>query len=615
MGAGESAGKTQILSEMLSTFLSGNPKLLALGALIICAFALVRLSQIRDSDGERLPPSFAAKSFFLLSHLLIYGLVVIACVFSPDILSQFPGADDFSPAFRAQIPLFSVVFIGFLFSLPQVKEIEKQYAIFLHSAQHRISDEDQLSHHLESCAFTPSDHEQRLNDVYLHQFNLYITNRDSGLIKLNSVEAWRKVNALLRRLREEDRAGRSTLTEKDRREVERLEQSHRRKTGLAVSIIRILNDLGSDGRNPDKLARITELLTSAPHHDRETVGEAEDLAQSIIAMPARERADSGKPLRISEQQMMQYLSQIESYFVVEYKLILSRLSRLASKNVIRAGDLADDRLEDLKHAGFAGLGAIEQVTLDRVIWVLFTSWVVAFGVLSVSFLTVSGASRVNPALLISIASTVALATLIGTVWGSRRSLAEKRVTPWSSYVNAGIIAVAGFCLVNLLRFAFNPETVLAFLRKTDPGANILSYFVQILPFSVNAFLLTVGICRLARVRDWHWGAGMPDRVKDGLVLGLIYLGGWLAGMIAHIMFGTNYGARLLATFAEQWPRTAMFGGVNFLIGFLIGAIIIRDVRMMAHSRVIERNIKGAETGRAAGAAVERDAKLALTPAS
>ena len=46
----------------------------------------------------------------------------------------------------------------------------------------------------------------------------------------------------------------------DRLELARLEAAHQRKTSLAVSIIKILNDLGSEAENSAKLARITELF-------------------------------------------------------------------------------------------------------------------------------------------------------------------------------------------------------------------------------------------------------------------------------------------------------------------------------------------------------------------
>src|SRR5262249_56433725 len=59
---------------------------------------------------------------------------------------------------------------------------------------------------------------------------------------------------------------------------------------------------------------------------------------------------------------------IEGYFIVEYRLLLSRVARLAAKSIIRAGDAADHRLDDLKAAGFEGLGSIRPLTSHRILW-------------------------------------------------------------------------------------------------------------------------------------------------------------------------------------------------------------------------------------------------------
>ena len=77
-----------------------------------------------------------------------------------------------------------------------------------------------------------------------------------------------------------------TLSGEDRLELARLEAAHQRKTSLAVSIIRVLNDLGSEAENSAKLARVTELLSSAAHTDRERVLDAEAVAKTIIETQA-----------------------------------------------------------------------------------------------------------------------------------------------------------------------------------------------------------------------------------------------------------------------------------------------------------------------------------------
>ena len=112
-------------------------------------------------------------------------------------------------------------------------------------------------------------------------------------------------------------------------------------------------------------------------------------------------------------------------------MILQSLSRMAAKSIVRAEELIGNRLEDLKQAGFAGLGTVEQVTFDRVIWVLLVTWVVTFVLFSMPpFLLGTASQRLAP-IVLSVASTFSVAALIGAIWGSRRSLVERRITPWA----------------------------------------------------------------------------------------------------------------------------------------------------------------------------------------
>ena len=69
-----------------------------------------------------------------------------------------------------------------------------------------------------------------------------------------------------------------------------------------------------------------------------------------ISEPSRYQPITPRPVRITGEQLAQYLKKIEGYFMVEYRLLLSRVARLASKSIIRAGDVADHRLDDLEAA-------------------------------------------------------------------------------------------------------------------------------------------------------------------------------------------------------------------------------------------------------------------------
>ena len=576
----------------LGTFLSDQRDVLLLGVGFVLFFVVVRLSKMKDQDGQKLPPSFPAKAFFVLTHALLYIAIVLALFYSPKLLSvamAITSGSSLKP-FSEHVPLLAVVISGILFSIPQVKDAELDYALFLHSAQHRTVDEDRLREHLIICEFNPSDQERLLNENYLQQFNLYITERSDRPVHLGAFDAWRKVSAILRRLRENDATVQRTLSGEDRLQIAGLEAAHQRKTSLAVSIIRILNDLGSEAENSAKFACVTKLLSNTAHTDRERVLDAEVVAQTIIETQTSGETNAiAKPLRISEQQILQYVSQIENYFRVEYRLILKSLCGVAAKSIVRAGELIGNRLDDLKKAGFVGLGTVERVTLDRVIWVLLITWLVTFGLFCVPSFVRNGPPPRFVGIALTVASTFAIAALIGTVWGSRRSLTDCRNTPWSSYLTAGLFAVAGFFVVHALRYAVNPEAAVRRITEVfkveAQTVTFSEYAANVGPFALMPFVIAIAICRLARVRQWPpWPIfDLPQRVKDGLTLGFLFLATIAAARVLHQLFGTAYATSQIN---PDEVRFYVFQAALFATGFCIGWGVVGDVRDIAYSQIV-----------------------------
>ncbi len=576
---------------------------------------------IRDDEQQKLPPSFAAKMFFALSLCTVYIALVIVGFLAPDILQNLnlPGMSDVIEAVRTQIPLLAIIIMGALYSIPQVKEVVERYAILLHNAQYRKSDEIVLKLHFQSCEFDPSEAEIVQNIDYVRQFDVYITDRDNTALNLEAVGAWRKVSTLLRML--EDEAGRqnTVLSANEREEVARLKEAHRRKTQLAMNIIRMIDQMDVNANVDQKLTRIASQLGNVSHIDRDGVVSAEEIAREIVSQLGMKSANTGldKPLRLSMRQMNQYLSQIERYFLSEYQLILSDVASMAAKVVIRSGDRATDRLESVKAAGFAGLGRIERVSFDNVLWVLLTSFIVAFGGLTLLFAIIARPMYTGLATIIAL--SVSIGALIGSMWGSRRSLAERQATPWSSYLTAGLIAVAGFCVIQSVRFLLSGDEMLArsaerydqriqsllerniitpeqakeYAKENVLQWNIFDHLWQSLPWSLSVFFLVIGICWLARLQAWPWQKGNPviERLSDGVAVGLIYVAGGLASVTAHMALKTGSGLRYLERLStsEASPFWVFFGNfrlMSFVIGFIIGAIIVREVRRIAHAKLI-----------------------------
>jgi hypothetical protein len=575
----------------VTKFLSSNMELILFAGGVVAAYALFRLSQVRDADGQKLPPSFTAKLFFVLSHVLFYLFILGLCLYSPNLLAKLPGAlsDLIPPELQQQLPLIAVIAVGALLTIPQVKEMDRQYAVLLHSAQHKRADEDALRVHLASCPFQPSDKEIEEGLNYLQQFDVYVTDREVGTIQMDSVDTWRKVSSLLRLLKRELLRDNTVLSPVDRQDILRLEEAHFRKTKLATSMMRILDHMQQGSQYSQRLTKVASLLGDASHKDREKVGIAENVAQQIVneleLVHEAGGTHSNEPLRLSSKQIQQYIVQIESYLKAEYQLMLHDASRLAAKTIVRSGDRATAQLDEAKDAGFLGLGEIQEVNLDRVILVIMATFPTVFLFFAISAVMSSQKPKIE--LIVAIAATISIAALIGGMWGSRRKLAQSRDVPWSSYVGAALIAVIGFIVVQCTRYFIDPAAV-------SPGEGVTlelgPYLANVLPWSASAAFVTVGICGLARVEEWPWlkNNSAFERLMDGVVLGVTYAIGQVAAFMLHAAFRTGFGDTIIKWISEdRWDWLWSSSVRGFLIGFVMGFFIVRDIRRVAHSHVVQ----------------------------
>ncbi len=393
----------------------------------------------------------------------------------------------------------------------------------------------------------------------------------------------------------------TVLSPSDRQEVVRLEEAHFRKTKLAASMMRIIDHMERGSQYGQRLSRVANLLGDASHRNRHRIGLAEDVAQQImneIDLAQSIGADQGhEPLRLSTKQVQQYVVQIEGYLRTEYLHMLQNASRLAAKMIVRAGDRAPEQLDEVKDAGFLGLGEIQEVNLDRVILVILATFPTVFFFFTLSALW-SG-HKAKPELYISIATTISIAALIGAMWGSRRRFAQSRDIPWSSYLGAGLTAVAGFIVVQCTRYFIDPAGV-----SPHDDETLGQYLASVLPWSASAAFVTMGICGLARVSDWPSlkNNAVVERSVDGMFLGLAYALGQLAAYLFHVAFQTGYGrviADRLRDGEVSWLASSSMRG--FLIGFVIGYFVVRDIRRVSHSHVVEFTPRRREPQPAPGA--------------
>jgi hypothetical protein len=608
-------------------------------AAIILLWAAVRPSTVRDHDNRPLPFSFTPRLFVVLIYGLTY-LLLVATVYSfPDVVTKVLGSTfygDYAKYVQSKAPFLAMFALGTLMTLAPVREIERAFLVWAHSAQNLHADALLLARHLRLCAFSPSRAERQRSVDELKAFNFFVTDSGTQTIELASVNYWRKVTSLVRLLNEWSKSGTSMLNAAEVRQLEEITVSHERKTQLALNIVRMLNHLSRGEGAQQTLQDITDLIATIPHADRARVAEIEGRLRALVS--PEEPHDASLPVRMSSRQLQGYLAQIQDYFVVEYQVLVEQIAMLAAKSIVLSGSHAPERLEMLKSVGFKGIGSIEPVRFDRVL-------VMFLGILCAGFLiffatrypllqqqlendAMTEASRrllqqYQLYLFLSLSMIMAFAALFGAIFGSSKAHARGRYAPWHVYLGAGLLSVVVFFAVHgarltyfgdsvsevrqlrqEMRVARNPESARGTVapradeapvstsstsRSEEEESSSLEMMYRIAPFSVLPFLATVALCWLARQRRWprpsfiansQRGSAVWERFWDGLALALVCLIAYLGSRgLRELMGFPSRGSRNLI----NWQFVAPLLG----LGFLIGATVVREARSAAHAQIVD----------------------------
>ncbi|HWB44732.1 MAG TPA: hypothetical protein VG900_04765 [Hyphomicrobiaceae bacterium] len=593
-------------------------------ALVACAalaalWAGFRPDMVRDNDGRRLPPSVSARLTFVLLFVILYLSITAVLHFLPYFVKPMsliagPVANILA---KDNIPIYGLLLLFSGYSIAPTREVERSLLAWMHSTSHLRDDIQALVDHLQNCELLVSPEEQRRNLQLLEELEVYVIDGDSAGISLASVTAWRKTASLLRHVRGWNAEEPRVLNREEMQALEEIEKAHGRKTRLAMDIVRMLEGMREGGDPARALTAVTDILARASHGNRQGVAELEAKAQASLESAGEPSAD--RPVRLSSSELQDYLKKIEGYFHVEYRLLLERISRLAAKSIMRAGDLAPQRLEGLKASGFQGLGRISPISTNRILWMFLSVAVGGFLIYYVVWypavlerlrtlhnitdpqaLLLQGRS-----FLIGISTFVtcmAFAAMIGALFGSNPAQARASETPWGRYFVAGLVATVAFFLLQIARefVILGLSLTKAPLTPVDPVARM----VGVAPWFVLPFVTAFAICWLARQRHWSLGANESlaatlERVADGVVLGLLMLPGYaIAVAMVELIIGD-----LPKIFISRFDSAIM--GILSLVGFLIGALVVRDVRTAAHAQVVAPAARKRAEGRAA---------IALTPA-
>src|SRR5215813_2225249 len=581
-------------------------------------WAVFRPDLVRDNDGRRLPYSLTARVSFTVLFVFAYLALAAAFLFGGFFVKSISQLIGPVPKFLLDIDNQAFVLALFasfgLYSFAPFREVERNVLSWMHDTQHLRGELEALAAHLEDCIFNTSPEEHIRNLKALEAAEIYITDDNARSINLESVIAWRKTASLLRRVRDWNDVGPSVLSNEEMELLREIDLAHSRKTRLAVDIIRIFDGIREGDSSASALSAVSDMLSRAADGNRAGVAQAEAAVQAQLGS---EPAPAPRPIRITGEQLQQYLKKIEGYFIVEYRLLLSRVARLAAKSIIRAGDAADHRLDDLKSAGFEGLGSIRPLTSHRILWLFLA---VAIGGFLVYYLLwydvmlqrvreLPGLSLTDAQLavygqttLIGIGffvTTIAFAGLIGALFGSTSVNARAKETPWAKYFLAGLISVVVFFLMQLIResvvHATGLSEALSMIRPTTWVTRIRANA----PWCVLPFFTTVGICWLARQKPWQPigvlgenGTALLQRTADGILIGVLMLPAFsvAVGLLKKV------GIRLPDVLRSRFDIPVM--AILAVLGFIVGAMVVRDVRTAAHTRVVLPKLRRKEEARA-----------------
>ncbi len=554
---------------------------------LVGLWAALRPTMIRDYDSRRLPNNPTARALFIALFIAVYAAMVIAFHYSGELAikigKSLPFIGDLNEAFRDQAPLLAAFTLGAVMQLQIFRDVERSMVVWLHSASHLHGDREALTEHLMTNEFVSSRDEHRAYREALAKYGIYITDdpNDVGPVTFKN---WRKVATLLRLLRSWNDDDTRVLTRDDMKLLSEIENAHERKTQLAITIVKMVERVEQGKSQNETLPVLLTMLSEVGHLDREAVAKVETTLRDRLA-DGSQTAGQGS-LHLTGKDFDNHLRQIEGYFKIEYEMLMHQAADLTAKSVILSGGEASGRLEHLKKLGFVGLGRIEPVDLDRILWLFL---VVAFGGFLVLFLGNVGEkySPIGWDALARFSFIMTVAALIGAIVGSSRRLSGAPSTPWGRYIAAGLLAAVAF---------FSIQAVSA-LIKNYQGIEGTDRFVfsvyRTLPWMVLPFLLTVAISRLGRMPSWPVLPGLSrypnaiERILDGLAISIVIYVAYALTIAIHVPFDLPWSKRLTAAMQEthflpvpvRWPLQFM--------GFLIGFFVVRDVRRAAHAEIVE----------------------------
>jgi TIR domain len=492
---------------------------ITIAAFLVLATSWLWQGQIKDKRGRPFPIGLLPRGVISSAALVIYLLLLSAVFYAPVVSAYLSTKLQVPDELLRQAPLAVLVFMGVLFSLSGIRHLCERAAMALQSAM--VSSNKAsifINYRRDDTAAVAG----RIFDRLLVDFD-----RDELFIDVDAIAPGQDfVKALEHRVA---------------------------KCNAFVAVI---------GRGWAEAAEADGQLRLHDPRDYVRIELEAALARGVPVIPVL--VDGAKMPK--EAQLPESLKALTRRQAVE----LSH-SRFASD----AGTLTEALLHNSpagRSKDFSGM----------LLAIFLAAWAVAAGPALLDQVIMGRPS--GPA--VKMALTVAVAVATGSLWAAQRVDTARQGSPWASALGAGLVAALTVGIIYTVSFMVDSESALLALGRYDGSAieySLIDYLAAIWPWWLIPFVLAAGTCTLATVPNWLWAgrSAILERLSDGIFLGSIYAASVPLAYAFHALMQTPSGKAVVKRWTEDGFASS-FSESHFFVGFIIGAIVIRQVRNIAY---------------------------------
>ena len=181
--------------------------------------------------------------------------------------------------------------------------------------------------------------------------------------------------------------------------------------------------------------------------------------------------------------------------------------------------------------------------------------------------------------IIKVSLTYSTACVVGAAFGSSRRLADRKNTPWVHYLICGIIAVCSAILIQYLYIGINNWSQDNLYTIWGNFKNSWKHFY---PWLIIPFSIAMCVSRLSR-NSFSYQNTRIEKIVDGFIVGIVIAIGMFAASLLHIDIKSGFGMKMISNGNLDLQMLLFNIGFTFVIGFIVGSLIVKSIRSIAHS--------------------------------